>query len=652
MMQGRMRTNISRWIVAFSCLGWQEIPGADKIGQFPTAKEVSVYLDYFADKFDLRQHIKTEHEVIGTKREEGNVQEGGKRWSVDVKSRDGIVEKHHFDDLIIATGFFAIPKIPEGFQSNSTQSHKVVHSTQFRGLKELLTPSPAGKKILVVGGSMSGTEVASAVAMEISAETNSPVTSDIQDVGKYTVHHVVRRPFWVLPYFLPGKPVLEDGGVKVCYLFALDFALYYLQSVVSWIRFCTLCLRSSLTQYLQVSNPASSFLPLDLVMYDLNRRPLGPLQNYSGQITPEAAIQANLRFQSIVGSDQSEFCPPVSGNEVSHNSPLTLQGPVRSEAPWIAISDHYTEFVRSGLIVPRLGQVNSENGSTVVVETAIDKTEIDDIAAVILATGFEADHSISVLPTEVLDTLSFDQSSSAFPILLDLHMTSCGKYPDLGFVGYYRGPYWGVMELQARLLADIFLGKKHIDDGAKEMGKLREVAKTHPTQLAQFPMGDYTYLMESLRSLLASPLQDITGKSTTGSRGEGIARLSINSDLPSPIVPSRYPSASTQTDFNTLTALASTLHDASTNGKFMARAIFRALHGKWSLHRSLKSRIATYPSGTFIGSATFKPRKPTDVGYEAEYLFQEDGEFVTELGMKFNARRGYVTSHEYFGCPL
>jgi hypothetical protein len=66
-----------------------------------------------------------------------------------------------------------------------------------------------GSKILVVGGSMSGAEVAASVAMQLCSHVHSPRLSEIKDAGKYTVHHVMRRPYWVMPLILPVTPMLE-----------------------------------------------------------------------------------------------------------------------------------------------------------------------------------------------------------------------------------------------------------------------------------------------------------------------------------------------------------------------------------------------------------------------------------------------------------
>ncbi|EKG15951.1 Initiator tRNA phosphoribosyl transferase [Macrophomina phaseolina MS6] len=62
----------------------------------------------------------------------------------------------------------------------------------------------------------------------------------------------------------------------------------------------------------------------------------------------------------------------------------------------------------------------------------------------------------------------------------------------------------------------------------------------------------------------------------------------------------------------------------------------------WTLTRTLASALSTMPSGTYTGTATFVPRAPSAPGYDAEYLYAEEGTFRTEGGLEFAARRRYV----------
>ena len=153
------------------------------------------------------------------------------------------------------------------------------------------------------------------------------------------------------------------------------------------------------------------------------------------------------------------------------------------------------------------------------------------------------------------------------------------------------------------------------------------------------------------------------------------------------ITPYRYTYSSISPAQNTEIKLAlgehySTFHSSSQKAKFVRRAVFRGLQGVWTLHRTITSRISTFPSGTLTGTATLFPRNPTDAPQKAtakaspidaapippaldpatgpscsrpntasssaslEYLYFEEGQFLTSFGATMNAKRSYV--YRYF----
>lgn len=76
--------------------------------------------------------------------------------------------------------------------------------------------------------------------------------------------------------------------------------------------------------------------------------------------------------------------------------------------------------------------------------------------------------------------------------------------------------------------------------------------------------------------------------------------------------------------------------------EFSVGDIFDSLKGSWKLLRVFDSRVSTYPSGTLEGIATFVERPPTEDIYDAEYLYSESGDFVTQQGLTMRATRQYV----------
>jgi hypothetical protein len=360
-------------------------------------------------------------------------------------------------------------------------------------------------------------------------------------------------------------------------------------------------------------------VPVDLVSYNLEYRPEGPVKNTSGHITPEAATTTHGFMNAYLGTDQSEFGSPY----------LAIQGETRSKPPYVSVSDGYLEFVRSQKIKVMRGKVDSGNGNMLITKDGTDSHFTEDIAAVILATGFDATPSLDFLPNEMLESLQFDPNSDAFPLALNMNSTINHTIPSLGFVGFYRSPYWGVMEMQARYLAKLWSGDAKAATALAEDITLESMLKLRTDlRRAQFPMGDYAYLMESFSTIV-----DI--KRTGPEERTGLV-------LPSRYLPDTASEAERQESKTARDIIDKILHDSAKSGKYVARAAFRAMQGDWKLERTITSRIETYPSGTLSGNAYFKPRFPTEKRYDLEYLYLENGEFNAANGLKFGAKRRYV----------
>ncbi|PQE18351.1 hypothetical protein CJF31_00003011 [Rutstroemia sp. NJR-2017a BVV2] len=591
MVNPDMCTNQSRHTVSFSDLAWPASSLA-----CPKAWQVGKYLEDYQKKYP-GYSVKTGTRVAKVEPPPDWQAAKPGKWKVHIQAAvntepGASTEVHEFDHVIVATGFFGKPKLPATLDALEAP---VWHSSKLRDVSSLITDngkrsSPTGKNIVVVGGQMSGIETAAAVALQLSSAVYSP-ESQIPNAHDYRVYNVVQQPFWVMTLTLPNNPML--GGETA--------------------------------DALKVPNPAPNFLPLDLVTYNIGWRPPGPVENTSGHISPEAAKITNNFMHTYLGSDQSDI-------ETDH---LAMKGDILSESPRLTASEHYVEFVRSGDIKTVRGKVTgvaSGQSNAIIVENDGQKQTIEDIGAVIFASGFDAAPSVSFLTEDILHHLSFDRTSEEFPLALNVHSTVNASIPSLGFVGFYRSPYWGVLEMQARFLSKLWSGdaqaKKTLaeDDTLDKMVALREDPRK-----AQFPMGDYAYLMESF------------------SRAVGIQRQEPESpDKRTGIVlPSRYLYADASPAQKEQAALAlsiidSIFHASETKGAFVAKAIFRSLQGNWKLSRTLISSLSTFPSGTFTGIAKFLPRAPTDPKFDNEYLYIEEGDFATDQGMTFRANRRYA----------
>jgi hypothetical protein len=187
------------------------------------------------------------------------------------------------------------------------------------------------------------------------------------------------------------------------------------------------------------------------------------------------------------------------------------------------------------------------------------------------------------------------------------------------------------MEMQARYLAGLWSSDPATLQALKDDITIDSMLKLrNDPRRAQFPMGDYAYLMESFASILGIKRQEPEG--TDPDARTGIV-------LPPRYLPSSASLASKQEAKIALEIIDHIFSDSASQGKFVARAVFRALQGIWHLDRSISSRLDTFPSGTLSGTASFLPRYPTNEGAEMEYLYFEEGEFRPSWGGTMSAKR-------------
>jgi hypothetical protein len=196
-------------------------------------------------------------------------------------------------------------------------------------------------------------------------------------------------------------------------------------------------------------------------------------------LSPEQNMARNNYFRSICGD--YAFTP-----EVDSKNPAFL-----------AISDTYPKHVETGNISIAKGRVTSVSGDTVLVDNNTTITNVQDL---ILCTGFKP--TLPFLSREILETLSFNPNETFCPMLLYKNMIH-PELPGLGFVGMYRGPYFGVMELQARYITSLFSGavaplsEEELRNGIEDERKIRDQVPR-----PAFPHSDYIGLLNSHATLL------------------------------------------------------------------------------------------------------------------------------------------------------
>ncbi|KAH7401730.1 hypothetical protein DE146DRAFT_440333 [Phaeosphaeria sp. MPI-PUGE-AT-0046c] len=592
-----MRTNLSRFTVAFSDLAWSSVDlSTPKLASssppvppiFPKAWQVGRYLAKYAQKFEVDTEVKYNKRITRAR-----LTENLNRWEVtSVDQASNQQDTQTFDYLVVASGFFDRPTRSLSSFTESAPKN-VQHSSQFRTLSAL---SESAGKVAVIGGGISGSEAAAQAAFQISSAKYSP-GKDTPTHADSTIYHIINRPFYCLPRYLPRDIAAPPTG----------------------------------------NNSAPSFLPLDLVLYNLSRRVGGEISAAIATVPPEKAEKGHQFMRSVIGSDQADVGHPSLVYEPEH---VNFPG-------YTGITDTYLEFVRSGVIVPIQGWAKSleedEKGSIKIAvepkapwasDLAISSGSktLNDVIGVIEATGFET--NLEFLDDDVKQLLAYEKSCPRVPLLLSRGSIFAPKIPTIAFVGFYEGPYWGVMELQARLIVDTWARVKREDSMRDHEDKLyqqndaevmRRALEARSLQVPQFWMADYVGLVEEL------------------ARRTGVKR----NDSPlghakGPAFPSRYIDSTDADARVVVDEVAEIVQGSVSSSKFVAAAVFRGMQGMWTLKRKIDTRKASSPGGSFSGTAHFHPRQPTGDAYSAEYLYQEQGTFAMDNGLVFPASRRYI----------
>lgn len=264
-------TNLSRYTVGFSDLDWNSIKldeteKEQQIPLFPKAWQVNRYLLAYAKKLP-ENTIKLGHKVIQTERTASHDQKPA-AWVVTTLHTEFGEQITNFDYLIMGTGFFSQPRpLSTVVPGPSIQEPCVrsIHSSRFRQLEDLFPNNKAavGKTILLIGGGNSSGETAANIAQQLSNLQYSPDTSLRDQYKDCKIVHVTPRPFYALPPYVPAN-----------------------------------------TDY-------TTFMPLDLKLYDLSRRPPGDISGNGGRVADAVKNMIHQSMQATIGGDQSDLGSPA-----------------------------------------------------------------------------------------------------------------------------------------------------------------------------------------------------------------------------------------------------------------------------------------------------------------------------------------------------
>lgn len=389
-----MRTNLSHYNCMFSDFPWDL-----KTEDFPTQQEMYDYLCRYAKHFDIEKYIHYKTNVMNVSKSAQN------KWQIKWLE-DGVCKTDVFDFVIVATGIFSKPYIPEFKGLVQFQKFKkVLHSSEFKSAENF-----KDQQVVIVGGAFSGAEIAVNVDSKAKEVTN-----------------VIHNPFWVLPRLIPK---------------------YYDQP--------------------------EKRLPSDLVFYTRKPRPLNP------SLLQDSTFTINKYFKSIVGNDQSE-CSEALKMDLESNEPAR-----------VIISDSYLNEVTKRHIHVKKGNIKEFDDNGLIFE---DNSRLN-ADAVIFSTGYQL--HLPFFDKSILDQLGYVEHDQLQPLLL-YKCTFHPDLPNLAFVGVYRGPYFTVMELQARWASMVFNNEIPLPPRATMLNGIRgELDIREQKPRPQFPHGDYVQLADSL----------------------------------------------------------------------------------------------------------------------------------------------------------
>jgi len=201
------------WTAGYHTFGLQtpkslyEIPDypiPDQYPRVPSGAELQAYFENYAKDYKVFERIRFNTEIKQLEQHKDG------SWIVDyTDNQSGLSTKKQFDFVVVASGIYFDPYIPE-FPGQKEFNGKVLHSSQYR------TPSSVtGNKVVVVGFGKSALDVAG-------------------DAAKFAkeVTLVYRKAHWPIP-----MDVLDFLDVRRIYLTRLVFALLPLyQRPEKWVK--------------------------------------------------------------------------------------------------------------------------------------------------------------------------------------------------------------------------------------------------------------------------------------------------------------------------------------------------------------------------------------------------------------------------------
>lgn len=618
-----MRTNQTKFSVAFSDLAWETIlgtgdgsnggggEGEGKIPLYPKTWQVYGYLEEYVKRYIPDSVFRFNTTVVRTEKisnpELGSNLEEQEKWKITTKltsnaenqdqDQDQQESEHIFDLIVIAPGAFSSPGKPpfdidDGLAQDPDSKIPILHSTSYRSLTDIFpnyNPDPSSstpKIILVVGGSHSGVEIASLIALQLSSAKWSPSPSPTSSSSSSTSSSSTS----------PQSPLIPED-IQITHI--ISHPLFAFPGIVR-----------------DPTSKTITFQPIDFLLFNRSNRPAQPPPSFTYGLWNEEKSRAAREMGNAMmngGNRAGEY-----GNREGQGKG---NGDGKEVPPIGVLGDVYPQFVASRVIRPILGHLTAVKKDSTSGESAVTGTvrlgdrqgerRIENVVAVIDATGFSTTIPLSILSPTIKTSMNFSNCSRAPLHITTSCLTQHPSLPSLGIMGY-QGAHWGVFEMQARTLAHRWLRSpipylsEEEQGEAEKIGKyideLRDAVRENRTwQVPQNPFGDYLGLLEQ------------------AGRELGLQRLNLGCTKTSGLVcAARFIDHGSEVAkgeaFKSISCLENVTNRGEEEGLFIARVAFHGLLGEWiSAHRDAAGQIRTL-------QWSFHARLPTDSKFGWEYL--------------------------------
>jgi len=167
-----MRTNVSKFTTGLSDFSW---PKDAPI--FPNQQEVYQYLLNYIQQSLSKDVFRLNTQVL-------NISYSNNKWTIKYCTQSNDILSEQFDFIIIASGFFDCPHMPDNINDLSSFHGTLLHSCDYRSPEQV-----RNKRVIIAGASMSAAEIVADMA--ISAKH---------------ITHIIPHCFWSIPRFRPLIP--------------------------------------------------------------------------------------------------------------------------------------------------------------------------------------------------------------------------------------------------------------------------------------------------------------------------------------------------------------------------------------------------------------------------------------------------------------